>query len=78
MSNKKEIPKSKLHKKTIILINAKIRKSKNRTEALEELSNETGLSFPWLDYFARNPDRSASVDRVEALYNNLSGKRIAP
>jgi hypothetical protein len=46
--------------------------------SLKKIAAATGLTVAWLQYFQANGDDvSANVDRVEALYNFLSQKKLS-
>lgn len=47
-------------------------------ERLEDIATNTGLKFSWLVAMRGNyhPQRCPTVDKVEALYEYLSGKEL--
>lgn len=68
--------RSKLHQATFELLWQYIKKSLGKTQALDQLSAETGLSYAWLDHLARDLGGSPSVDRIERLYEFLTGEQL--
>ena len=76
LCEKNKTIKSKLHEFTYKLLWNKIENSISKQYVLDNLVVKTGLSYSWLDYFSRNLGGSPSVDRVELLYNELSGKQL--
>lgn len=64
-------PRSKLYLKTMELL-------RNRPVTLTYIDIErvTGLSPLWLTTIMQHPEISPSVDRIELLYEYLSGKQL--
>lgn len=73
-NSKSEIPKSRLHLETFELLWERIKSSLGKTQTLDEIAAATGLTYSWLDYFARNINVQPSVDKVEHLHNYLKDK----
>lgn len=53
-----------------------LRLLKERTNTLDCIHKETGLPFYWLRKFAYGEIKDPSVNRVEKLYEYLSGRRL--
>jgi hypothetical protein len=60
----------KLHSKTHALLQADER-------GLAQISIDTGISFYWLQRFNQNAFKNPSVNRVEYLYEQLTGKALS-
>lgn len=58
------------------LMNETLRLLRERSESLPEIHSATGLPFYWLRKFAGNEIRDPSVNRVQALYEYLSGREL--
>ncbi len=43
-----------------------------------QVSYETGLPFYWLRKFANNGFKNPSVNRVQFLFEHLTGERLCP
>jgi hypothetical protein len=68
--------RSRLHQATFELLWKRIKASLGKTQALDQIAAETGLSYAWLDHLARDLGGSPSVDRIERLYEFLSGEQL--
>ena len=44
--------------------------------SLSDISTSTGISFYWLQRFSQNVFKNPSVNRVQYLYEELSGKKL--
>ena len=44
--------------------------------SLRQISIATGLTLRWLIHFDRQTSNAPAVDKVEKLYNYLSGKQL--
>jgi len=64
-----EIPRSKLYAKTQELL-------RNRQLSMSCIHEETGLPERWLWETMRNDDGTLGVNRVELLYEYLSGRTL--
>lgn len=71
-ARKKARERSVFHQKTFDLLWEQINASLSKTQALDTIANETGLTYYWLDLFARDLGGSPAVERLEKLYNYLS------
>lgn len=68
--------RSTLHQVTYDLLWAKIEASISKLYVLDQACAATGLSFSWLTQFTSDVGGSPAVDRMEALYEYLSGKKL--
>lgn len=68
--------RSVFHQKAYDLLWEQINASLSKTQALDTIANETGLTYYWLDLFARDLGGSPSVERLEKLYNHLSSRPL--
>lgn len=62
-------PQGSLHAVTMHLL-------KQSEKSLIEIYAETGISFYWLRKFANGEIKDPSVNRVQELYEHLSGKEL--
>jgi phage portal protein BeeE len=62
------IPRQTLHERTRALLN-----TRSRLLTLVEIAERTGLSVDFLSDFGRHSRPNASVQRVQTLYEFLSG-----
>jgi hypothetical protein len=69
MPQKKFDAQGTLHKKTFDLV-------KKDDRSLAELSTDTGLPFYWLQRFSQGAFKNPSVNRVQHLYEKLTGKPL--
>lgn len=46
------------------------------TEDLHRIATATGLTYGWLNQVKYKPDVSPAVDKIEHLYEYLSGKKL--
>lgn len=51
-------------------------KEETKTRSLIEIHKETGLPFYWLRKVANGETRDPSVNRIQTLYEHLSGKKL--
>jgi hypothetical protein len=49
---------------------------KNDERSIAEISIDTGITFFWLQRFSAHMMKNPSVNRVEFLYEHLSGKNL--
>lgn len=68
--------RSVFHQKTFDLLWKQINASLSKTQALDSVANETGLTYYWLDLFARDLGGSPAVERLERLYKYLSKRPL--
>ncbi len=68
--------RSRLHTTTLDLLRRQLEDTKSRTDALERIASKTQLTYHWLEHFARGTDTSPTVDKVEKLYEHLSGEKL--
>lgn len=61
----------RLHKKTLELLH-----NRPRTMTYEYIAEQTGLTFWWIQYFAKQKDKDPGVNKVETLYVFLSGREL--
>lgn len=73
MPEKIKLPKSRLLIRTLELL-----RNRPTGMTLESIAKATGLKLTWLSYIIgqNNSDVSASVDRIEVLYEFLSNKKL--
>lgn len=45
-------------------------------EELHEIAKATGLTYGWLNQVKYKPDISPAVDKIEKLYEHLSGQKL--
>jgi hypothetical protein len=64
-------PRSRLYLRTIDLL-----KTRPREKSLAVICRDTGLPRAWLVDIMGNGERSPSVDRIEILYEYLSGTNL--
>lgn len=67
----KAFKRGKLHARTLELL-----KARARTVTLKSISEETGLEEFWLSKFQNETINDPSVNRIETLYEHLSGKSL--
>jgi hypothetical protein len=58
------------------LLRQRVADSKGRTGTLEGIAQRTKLNFHWLDHFLRGSETSPAVDKVETLYEHLTGQKL--
>lgn len=64
-------PRSKLYVRTLELL-----RNRPRSQTLAVVSQDTGLPKEWLIAIISRPETSPGVDRIEVLYEYLSGKQL--
>lgn len=60
------------------LMTETLRLLKNRDQTLPNIYLETGIPFYWLRKFSANQIAQPSVNRIQKLYEYLSGKKLLP
>jgi hypothetical protein len=65
------MPSSKLLAETL-----RLWAERDKQVSLQAIASVTGLSVRWLYHFDRQASKAPAVDKVECLYNFLSGKQI--
>lgn len=66
---KDETPTQSLHRTTLELL-------KSAGETTFDVASATGLSYSWLCTFAADQMRNPSVNKVQKLYEYLTGKPL--
>lgn len=61
---------------TLSLMTATLKLLKERDKSLPEISEATGIKFYWLRKFHYGEIADPSVNRVQKLYEYLSGRRL--
>lgn len=54
----------------------KLLKNRPVTQTFKVISGQTGLSIGWLQHFMSSPDRDPGADKVQTLYEFLSGRPL--
>lgn len=65
------LPQSKLYARTLELL-----KQRPRTLTIQKIAEDTNLPLGWLYSIICHPDLQPAVNRVECLYEYLSGQKI--
>lgn len=73
MANSTKLPKSRLLARTLQLL-----RERPNGVTLESIAKATGLKLTWLAYIQlhNRGEFSASVDRIEVLYEHLTGTKL--
>lgn len=72
----KTVRASRLHIVTLDLLRQRVADSKGRDDTLVGIAQRTKLNFHWLEHFLRGSETSPAVDKVETLYEHLSGQKL--
>lgn len=77
-STKSTIKKSSFHQFVFDRFWEKAKDSEYTTSSLiYQLSQETGLSEPWINKFIYDKGGSPSVDKLECFYEAITGKQLS-
>jgi hypothetical protein len=58
------------------LMTETLRELRSRRASLIDIHRRTGLPFYWLRHFASEEIKDPSVNRVQALYEHLTGRKL--
>jgi hypothetical protein len=65
------IPSGSLHRRTLELV-----RSVPRSTTLSQIAEATDLPLGWLSAFSRDEIKAPNVNRVQILFEHLSGRKL--
>ena len=75
--NESMVDKAALHQVTFDILHKKLEESDFTPASMKrQICETTGLKYPWLDKFITDTGGSPSIDKLEKLYEHLSGRKL--